>query len=319
MRPSFPLVLLLSALALAPLAAGQQPTESQKSPLSGRTSLFVQIMDRTETGFRVRPWNPDLPRRVEMEPGEGMQVVRQKTGRVRDLVPGELVLVLAEDPALVARRNPRKPESPKATSAKEPDDADDAALRKADSAEEPDDGDESDEPDEMPDDAGKPRRTPHPARAVLRLWPAEGEAVRPLDERRARALLQAAQPFFTGKRFGGVDAPGSTTYTFVGVVRRTDPLFVQGRQKGRRFQLHRKTLVINHLPLKPSDLKRSQTLLIQGRGEAGPEPRVTVLFAAVCPERTLTGERMRRFLRREYHEPKEGPPGGKRKRQKTVS
>lgn len=97
-----PLLIASALLMLAgvPLRAQDTPPETPPAPTettSEEAKLVVgEITDLAERSFRIRPWNPNLPRRLQVIAGSETRYFRQQRGKRKELTSGELVMVLVE-------------------------------------------------------------------------------------------------------------------------------------------------------------------------------------------------------------------------------
>lgn len=156
-----------------------------------------------------------------------------------------------------------------------------------------------DEPDSAADSrASKPSRPPS-IRAVLRLAEPPVAAVSAQDRDRARALLQAARPFFKGKRRGGSAKPEVRSGTMLGTLASVEPFVLTAGDRPRPYRLKAETLVINHLKLTPGDLKKGHSVIVQSGAKPGADGTIQALLVAVSPKPRLNPRWERKLMLRE--------------------
>lgn len=235
------------------------PAEAADSAERARPFVIGEITELSEARLQVRPWNPNLPRRMVVSAATGARYYEQKVGSLKDVQVGDLVLVTP------ARTQPEGSSTEQKKSRKT-------------------------RPQGQPVPARAVIRF-WPAGA--------GEGDRALQSRAAVSLFQGALPFFKGRARGGVGPPAKGTPLIVGVVTTLEPLTVETEKQSRVFTTDEDVLVVNHLPLKPEALKRGHTVLALSDTTAGADGAVEAEILARCPEPRLTGKAMQKFIRRE--------------------
>lgn len=269
--------LALSALLLLPItpllsAEGTAPAAPSTVSRPREAKLFTgEITEIAGDRFTVRPWNPDLPRRVQVTAAPGARYFEQREGRLSDLKMGEFVLVVEEEPPV-----PKEPITYWTSKGK---------ISKAE---------ERRIAAEL-----KEGLAPRRANAVLRFGPAEGEKVRPEDAQTARNLLAGALAYFKGHKRGGLDKPTKDARRVVGVVTSLSPLRVRAEERVFECPTWRETVLVNVTPAGPEVIKRGETVLLQPEadGEIGTELRAALI--ARCPRPMLGPGRAEKFQRRE--------------------
>ncbi|MFN3650887.1 MAG: hypothetical protein ACK47B_15025 [Armatimonadota bacterium] len=267
---------LTAALAPLPaLTAAQEPEpESAGKGKREREVLIGEITTGTEAGLELRPWNPRLPRRVNVETGPETRYLRQKRGKWSDLKVGDAVLVM---PIIPKPPTPPQPDPDEAT---------------------PTAADAQKEKEEEALEAQEPARRPS-VRALLRLWPAGDALPTQEDTKTARALLKAADPYFKVKELGGVGLPQDHEKPVVGILTALTPITIRTERRTRRFAVRKEVLIVTHEPVAREEMKRGRTVLVQSDEKASLEETVPASLVALCQERKLPPRQMRQFLLRE--------------------
>lgn len=245
-------------------AAAQPGTDADPPVQIERTS--GEITDLAERSFRIRPWKPELPARIQVTSTPATRYFKQSRGKPRDVQVGDMVLVVPEEA-------PIRPEKSFYV-----------VLR----------------PNSKP---VPPEKTPE-ARGVIRLWKVGTEKVGPEsvsaeDRRNARVLLDGALPFFKGGNEGGINAPDKKEKLYTGVVISLQPMRVQTANGVKDFKLDDDTLVINHSEIKPDALKKGQTVVIRSPTKAGADASLQGDLIAVCPEPEIGSKTLGKILQRE--------------------
>jgi hypothetical protein len=192
--PDAPVPDAMAPEATAPEAEPAAPTADVDS--QPKNIVMGEITELAESSFRIRPWAPRLPRRLQVLATPETRYFRHQEGKVRDLKVGELALVVAEK--VPGAKRERDSEGPEKTE------------KAAKVSKEP-------LPAKEPGKA-EPVKPPT-ARAVVRFWELAGKEVTQQDRLMALTLLRGAIPFFKGARRGGMDPPGKQTRQVIGVSR----------------------------------------------------------------------------------------------------
>lgn len=275
---------LLAALACVPGAVqAQDPNSVEPETQRNRTVFLGEITDLEETSFRMKPWHHKLPSRIQVTASSATRYLRQVDGSRERLQPGDAVLVVEDRrPAVVLK--PKRDEN-----------SDEREARMAKQAE------------LRAEAAAKPGN----ARAVLRLWAAQGELTAD-DEKLAASLLAAANGRFDGRARGSVPRPGKGEPRWLGVVKSVKPLTItvhsvsrpdkdedEPKVKERVFETYRETVWLDHLPGKPEDLKKGKTVTVRTATPLGADGTIQALTITQCVEPNRSPERERRLILRE--------------------
>lgn len=271
-----PLIAALALLLALPLCrAGAQTDPQDEGPgedLRRRKIAFVgEITDLEETSFRIRPWDPRDPNRIQVTASPETRYLKQEKSGRGMLKPGDLVLVI-EDPHRAPEVKRKKNETP-----------DEKAAREA----------------KQRELLAEFRKKPIPMRAILRLWPAADGAPTLDDVGRSNALLLASRGYFRGIQAGGVNPPGDRTPRVLGIVKAVRPLTVEVKGRERVYDAYNETLWIDHLPRRPEDLRKGDTVLIQTAAPLGADGTVQATLIAECPKPRISPKIERRLILRE--------------------
>jgi hypothetical protein len=209
MRRPPPILLLAALFVAAACAAAGRPAPRD----AGGDLVSGEITDLAPGSFRIRPWNPRLPRRVLVTPAPDARYGALGLIRRRDLRTGDRVLAVEEtDPVPPAEAR-----------------------------------DEGGVPGVSLRAAGK-RVGNGRLRAVLRVAPAEDAALAAPGDAFGGRLLTAARGFFKGFRRGGTNPPDARTLETPGVVESTEPLRLRVAGEVREFRVQGSTLFIGYAP-----------------------------------------------------------------------
>lgn len=266
---------LLLALPLCRAAAQPDPEPGPDGPGDSLARLKIafvgEITDLAETSFKIRPWAPTDPSRIQVTATAETRYLKQEKAGRSMLHPGDLVLVI-EDPREAPSLRPKKDETP-----------DEKAAREA----------------KLKELRAEFAKQPIPARAILRLGPAGEEAPTLKDQATANALLLAARGYFKGQRSGGVNAPRDNGPRTLGIVKETQPLKVAVRKRERVFETYGETLWIDHAARRPEDLRKGDTVLVQSVAPVGADGTLQAVLIAECPKPRLSPRQQRQLILRE--------------------
>jgi hypothetical protein len=98
------------ALAISPVFAQETPSTSTTVP--AEHIIVGEISDKPEGGFRIRPWNPKQPRRLQVTIAQSAPYLAQVEGDRRDLKPGDRVTVVYEKPKAEGKNGQQEKEQP---------------------------------------------------------------------------------------------------------------------------------------------------------------------------------------------------------------
>ena len=286
---------LMLGLLLAGAATGQERATprnlapERQVPATG-TVVLGEITELEGTTFRIRPWNPQLPKRVQVAVSAETRYFSERTGRLSELAAGQLVLVVPDK-----KRMGRDP-APAATQTATPGPGE--PRRDVGATPAPAPGSDPAHPAaDTPSGGAVP---PHPlaARALLQLWkaPDSGAVDDPLL---ARALLEGAQGFFRGVRRGGVDRPRPDERVQYGVFERDTRPRLVGQGGRRAVELVKEGIVVLVEPAKSENLKRKRTVMIYSPSGLAADGVLSAVAISLCPEPILSGKQWGRFYLRE--------------------
>lgn len=286
----FVLGLLLAGAAKCQERATPRNLAPERQVPAPGTVVLGEITDIEGTTFRIRPWNPQLPKRVQVAVSAETRYFSERTGRFSELTAGQLLLVVPDKKRMGS--DPGRAATQTATSGSG-NPSGDAGATPAPAA----------GSDLQPPAGGAPSGgavPPHPlaARALLQLWkaPDSGAVDDPLL---ARALLEGAQGFFRGVRRGGVDRPRPDERVQYGVFERdTRPQFV-GQGGRRAVELVKEGIVVLVEPAKSENLKRKRTVMIYSPSGLAADGVLSAVAISLCPEPILSGKQWGRFYLRE--------------------
>lgn len=252
--------------AAAPASGTAAPSDADADPPVVVQKTTGEITDLAERSFRIRPWKPELPARIQVTATPATRYFKQSRGKPRDVQVGDLVLVVPEEAPVRHEKSFY------------------VVLR----------------PNSKP---VPPEKTPE-ARGVIRLWKVgtesvSAESVSAEDRRNARVLLEGALPFFKGGNEGGINAPAKKEKLYTGVVTSLQPMRVQTVRGVKEFKLDDDTLVVNHSEIKPDTLKKGQTVVIRSPTKPGADASLQADLIAVCPEPEIGSKTTGKILQRE--------------------
>jgi hypothetical protein len=248
-------------------------------------------MDVSGARFKIRPYDPALPRRIEVTAGEQTRFMKQERGRADEIRTGDLAAVLAA------------PESRKAGAAKEQ-----AAAGAAPSGQTSGEGTGT-----PPQSRGEERRARR-AGLVVRIRSDAGTQATREDVRSGRLLLIGALPYLRKHRFGWKSTPDSLDRDLqpaVGIVTALSPLRLATPERTRQFELPAKVEVVNAVPVELGALKRGQSVTLRVEGGAAADGSVAAGLVVIGPAPQLGRDQIQGILERE-----EGrrPAAGSRRR-----
>lgn len=87
-------LLLGAAAGAVGFGRGHRKKPDTRLPPGGLHTLRGEVTRVEADHFEIRPWNPELPARIDVAPSQDAEYIEQRRGRRQDLVPGELVLVV---------------------------------------------------------------------------------------------------------------------------------------------------------------------------------------------------------------------------------
>lgn len=256
---------LLLGSALPGPSLAEEP-ESAVRPLPGSEqglAITGEVRQWDDSLLAIAPWAPRLPARVYFRTSGETRYLRQRKGKLSDLRLNDLVLVVEQPPNGAERRSRKEQET---------------ALKQGHP--------------QVPTRAAR-------ARAVLRCWQASGAEPTPEERQAARALLNGALPFFRGPSRGSVKPPSDDTTLTVGTISSLRPLTLRTNKGPVRYQAGSGTLVVDHLPESPKQLKRGQSVLVHTRAEPGAADAIEATIIAISPRPRLRPSRERRLIIRE--------------------
>jgi hypothetical protein len=305
MRP----YLACTLLAVATLAVGvralaqdepEKPEEEAKKPKLAYTG---EITDLEASSFRIKPWDPNLPKRVQVTAGQSTRYFRQDECKRDDVKPGDFVFIVEqarEKPYI----RPKKDETPDERAARE------AKLKEM--------------AEEIAKKPGKPL-------VVIRLWPAGDADVTPELRASASALYLGAHGFMQGFSRGSVNVPKGHAPRTVGIVKSVRPLVVSAYKRDEdeetnsrsffkpikapvkktdqekvkedfAFDPQDKTVWVHLLPMKPEQLKKGHTVVVQTPTPIGADGTLQALLIAECPQPYVPPKQERKLILRERGE-----------------
>jgi hypothetical protein len=306
MRP----YLAFTLLAVATLAVGvralaqddpEKPEEEAKKPKLAYTG---EITELESSSFRIKPWDPDLPKRVQVTAGQATRYFKQDECKRDDIKPGDFVFIVEQTRERPYIR-PKKDETPDERAARE------AKLK------------------EMAEEIAK---KPGKALLVLRLWPAGDADVTPELHASASALFLGSHGFFQGFSRGSVNVPKGHSPRTVGIVKTVRPLVVMAYKRDAddqtksshsffrpikpavkktdeekvkqefAFEPVDKTVWIDLLPMKPEQLKKGHTVVVQTPTPIGTDGTLQALMIAECPAPYVPPKQERKLILRERGE-----------------
>jgi hypothetical protein len=263
------LLLLTLPLAARQAAPAEGAPQAAGSSTPRNRALLGEIVERDPTGFQLRPWNPEQPRRVHVTASPETRYFEQKRSKPAEITVGEVVLV-------TSAATPKKGTPKKGVPKKGAGGTQDSSA------------------------SGGEQESAGPARArmVLRLWNGEGAKSGAEDRQAARGLLRAAALFANGRMKAG-KKKGDGEKPIVGVVTAVSPLTVDAAKKTVQFTTDKETVVVAHIPIQTEDLKRGQTVLVHSDLEPGKREEMNAQIIARCPRPKIGPNQTRQLILRE--------------------